>query len=134
MNSPCQQTDVKMMKGALVKTDTEWSDIRKKNITHIFIPISVVQILFLVKSKSQMREMKDIVEGYSSWKCWISSEQQQPGQLSWDGEGGAQCLWGGVAGRWEVRRPEDSDYILRPVQGDWNQDCKPKHYLCCSGT
>lgn len=89
-----------------------------------------------MERKLQMRAMKDTVAG------WISSEQQQPGQLSWGGgEGGTQYMcvgWGcflfflgGVGGG---VRPEDSDYILRPIQGDWGQDCKPKHYLCCSST
>lgn len=90
-----------------------------------------------MERKLQMRAMKNTVAG------WMSSEQQQPGQLSWgvEKEGHSICVWvgvvclffgggGGVGGV----RPEDSDYILRPIQGDWGQDCKPKHYLCCSST
>lgn len=64
--------------------------------------------------------------GVQRMRSWISSEQQ-PGQLSWDWGGGEVFVEKGV-------RPEDSDYILRPVRGDWDQDCKPKYYLCCSGT
>lgn len=60
-----------------------------------------------MERKLQMRAMKDTVAG------WISSEQQQPGQLSWGGgEGGTQYMcvgWGcflfflGVWGGWGQR-------------------------------
>lgn len=41
--------------------------------------------------------------------------------MGWEGGGG-----GGHSVCGSGVRPEDSDNILRPVWGDWDQDCKTK--------
>lgn len=91
-----------------------------------------IQIMLIIQTSFLnhiwIRVMKASVWRYSAW-IKLDEQWAAAGRPAVMGSGGCSVLWwwGGV-------RPQDSDYILRPVQGDWDQDCKPKHYLCCSGT
>lgn len=76
-----------------------------------------------------MRVITASVWGNSAWKISAVSSSSQASCHEVLGYRGGRSVHVCVEGRWGQRI-----VILRPVRGDWDQDCKPKHYLCCSGT